>query len=717
MIQTLMMAEHFVRPIENPVVKFLIILAIILFAPLVLNRLRIPHILGLIIAGAIVGPYGFNLILRDDGILLSGTAGMLYLMFLAGLEIDFNELMRNRLRSIVFGLFTFLIPLGMGLLTGLYILNFSLITSLMLGSMFASHTLVTYPMVAKMGVKRNRAVTVAIGGTVITDTLALLSLSAVVGLAHGEVDKAFWIELFVSVIIFAVIVIVLFPIIARFFLKRVSDGMSQFIFVLFMVFLGAVLAEVAGLEAIIGAFFAGLSLNRLIPQSSALMNRIDFVGNAIFIPFFLISVGMLIDFRVFISDWNTIITALVMTTVALLSKYLAAYFAQKSFRFTSHERNLIYGLSSARVAATLAMALVGYNLIVAIAPDGSQIRLLSDSVLNGTILMIFITCTVASFSAQRAAHKISMSEEIDLDQEDDQEHRLLIPIYNEDVTDEIISFAHLLTPKSENNLVSVAAIIDSEGDQQPQLKRSQKLFEQAMQCSAAAERVVDTCLRYDTSYTNGILNLMREYNVSDLLLDIDSDKFVKESLLNKISHNEIHNGNVTTFAYRSCQPVQTIKRHVIIIPPNAELEFGFRSWIIRVWNLLRSTGASALIYANKATLEVIAGINKGVPVPIETCEFESYKDLLIVTKELKSDDGVIFIMSKRLNPSYHESMESIPRYINTYFNDVNVVLVYPYQHGVSSGVVHDASNPEAVGAVSMIEDLVEGVIGKIIRRS
>lgn len=716
MMHTLMAAEHFTRPIDNPVLKFLIILAIILFAPLLLDRLRIPHILGLIIAGAIVGPFGFNLILRDDGIILSGTAGLLYLMFLAGLEIDFNELMRNRVRSVVFGLFTFLIPLGLGVLTGLYILDFSLVTSLLLGSMFASHTLVTYPMVAKMGVKRNRAVTVAIGGTVITDTLALLALSAVVGLAKGEVDSAFWIHLLISVVIFSAIVIILFPIIARFFLKRVSDGLSQFIFVLFMVFLGAVLAELAGLEAIIGAFFAGLSLNRLIPQSSALMNRIDFVGNAIFIPFFLIGVGMLIDFRVFISDWNTIITALVMTTIALLSKYLAAYFAQKSFGFTRNERTLIYGLSSARVAATLAMALVGYNLILGVTEEGSSIRLLSDSVLNGTILMIFITCTVASFSAQRAAHKISMSDVISIDDDDEQEHRLLIPVYNEQVTDELISFAHLITSNRENNLVSVAAVIDSEGDQYKQVKRSQKLFERAVQCSAAAERVVDTCLRYDTSYTNGILNLMREYNVSDLLLDIDSKKFIKESLLAKVSHNEINNGDVTTFVYRSCQPIQTIKRQVIVLPPNAELEFGFRSWIVRVWSLLRSTGASALIYANKQTQEVIMGINRAIPVPIETRDFESYKDLLIVSKDLKADDGLIFVMSKRLNPSYHESMESIPRYINSYFNGTNFVLIYPYQHGVTSGVIHDASNPASVNAVSMIEDLVEGVIGKIIRR-
>ncbi len=716
MIHLLLASEPFTRPIGDPILKFLIILAIILFAPLILDKLKVPHILGLIIAGAVIGPYGFNLIVRDDGIILSGTAGMLYLMFLAGLEIDFNELMRNRLRSVVFGLFTFLIPMGLGIATGLYLLNLSFTASLLLGCMFSSHTLVTYPMVSKMGVKRNRAVTVAIGGTVVTDTLALIVLSIVVGLTRGNIEASFWVRLAISVTVFAAVVLTLFPIVARAFFKRVSDGISQYIFVLFMVFLGAVLAEIAGLEGIIGAFFVGLSLNRLIPQSSALMNRIDFVGNAIFIPFFLIGVGMLIDYKVFVSDWATIITALIMTTVALSSKYLAAFFTQKSFGFSHDERTLMYGLSSARVAATLAMALVGYNLVVGTAEDGSTVRLVGDVILNSTVLMIFVTCTVASFSAQRAAHKIAMNESIILDDEDDDEHHLLIPIYDENRLEELINFANLITPKSDNNKIAVAAIIDNESEQMPQVKRAKKLFDRAQHSSSSSERVVDTCMRYDTSYTNGILNLLREHESSDLLLDIDSSKDIKKSLVAKVAHNDMHNGELTTFMYRSRQPIQTIKRHVIVIPPNAELEFGFRSWITRVWTLLRSTGSSALIYANHSAVAVIERINSAVPVPVEMREFLNYRDMLIVARELKSDDGLIFVMSKRLNPSFDESMESIPTYIDTYFKDINLVLIYPYQHGVSAGVVQDASNPAAVGAVSKIEDLVEGVISKIIKK-
>ena len=716
MLQLLFVSESFTRPIHDPILKFLIILAIILFAPLILDKIKVPHILGLIIAGAVVGPYGFNLILRDEGIIMSGTAGMLYLMFLAGLEIDFNELMRNRLRSVIFGLFTFLIPMVVGVLTGLYIFHFSISASLLMACMFASHTLITYPMVSKMGVKRNRAVTVTIGGTVITDTLALIVLSVVVGLSKGRIEPSFWLRLVASVIAFSSVIIILFPIIARAFFKRVSEGIAQYIFVLFMVFLGAVLAELAGLEGIVGAFFAGLALNRLIPHSSSLMNRIDFVGNAIFIPFFLIGVGMLIDYRVFISDWTTIITALIMTTGALLSKYGAAFFAQKSFGFTRDERTLIYGLSSARVAATLAMALVGYNLIIGQTAEGSPIRLVGDVILNSTVLMIFITCTVASFSAQRAAHKIAMSEDIIIDNENDDEHHLLIPVYNENTLRDLMNFANLITPKSDNNQISVAAIIDNESNQQIQVKRAKKLFDNALHYSASNERVVDTCMRYDTSYTNGILNLLREHSSQDLLLDIDSTKQIKSSLIYKVSHNDMHNAEVTTIMYRSCQPIATIKRHVIVIPPNAELEFGFRSWITRIWAMLRSTGADALVYANSRTLSVIERINKAVPISIETREFLNYKDVLIVTRELKTNDGLIFVMSKRLNPSFDESMEAIPIYIDTYFKDINLVLIYPYQHGVSSGVVHDASNPATVGAVSMIEDLVEGVISKIIKR-
>lgn len=707
--------EHLTRPIDDPVLKFLIILAAILFAPIIFNKLRVPHILGLILAGAIIGPNGFNLVDRDAGVLLSGTAGMLYIMFLAGLEIDFNEFIRNSVKSVIFGLFSFIIPLGLGFVTGYYILNFNLLSSLLLGSMFASHTLITYPIISKMGVKRNRAVTITIGGTVIADTLALLGLAVIVGLSSGEVDTAFWAQLSISILIFGAIVLVLFPIIARAFFKRVSDGLLQYIFVLFMVFLGAAIAEFAGVEAIIGAFLVGLSLNRQIPHSSALMNRIEFIGNSIFIPFFLISVGMLIDYRAFVSSWDVIYVAGIMTVVATASKFLAALLTQKSFGYSADERRVIFGLSNARVAATLAAVLVGYTTLY------NGVPLISNSVLNGTIIMIFFTCTIASFSAQRGAYKLSLNENtapVKKEGEDDiPTSRILLPIHKSQATEELINFANLISSTSyAKSLVTVATVINAEKDTAQQLQRAKRLFEKAVTAGSAAEVMIDTCLRYDTSYTNGIQNLIREHEVTDLLLDVDPNSFLKEKFLSKFTDTEIVSHGVTTYLYRSNQPAQTIKRYIIIAPPHAEREFGFRSWLAHIWSLLKNTSASAVIYADNNTLRVIEGLNEAMPIPIQTKTFTRYQDMLVISKDIKVDDALIFILSRRSQPSYHEHMEQIPHFINNYFPNISFVMIYPQEHGGDDDGHEARINPTSSEVVSRIEDVVEGVTSLIRRR-
>ncbi|MEZ7884757.1 MAG: cation:proton antiporter, partial [Bacteroidales bacterium] len=367
-------------PLDNPVVIFTVILFIILFAPILLNKIRIPSLIGLIIAGALIGPNGFNLILRDSSITLFGTVGLLYIMFLAGLEIDLAEFRKNSVKSFVFGMYTFWIPMIIGTTVGFYVLGFSYVTAILLASMFASHTLLTYPIISKFGVTKNRAVNITIGGTMITDTLALLVLAAIAGMSTGKADNGFWIRLIISVIIFGAVVFFGFPIIARWFFKRFSESILQFIFVLGMVFLAGFLAQLAGIEAIIGAFLAGLTLNRLIPETSPLMNRVQFVGNALFIPFFLIGVGMLIDYRVFFEGWETIKVAIIMTVVALVAKFLAAWFTQKTYKFSTDERRLIFGLSNSQAAATLAAVLVGYNIILGQDPYGEPIRLLNESV-------------------------------------------------------------------------------------------------------------------------------------------------------------------------------------------------------------------------------------------------------------------------------------------------------------------------------------------------
>lgn len=393
-------------PLTNPVLKFLIILGIILITPILLNKVKIPAILGLILAGAIIGPFGFNLMERDSGIILSGTAGLLYIMFLAGLEIDIEDFKTHRKNSLLFGLYTFSIPMILGVLGGLFLLDYSIQTSVLLASMFASHTLITYPQVRRLGLSKNIAVNISVGGTIITDTLALLILAVIVGVNRGEVNTMFWLRLLFSMIACGMVILYVFPLLAGWFLKKFLDSVTQYIFILGLVFLSAFLAELAGIEGIIGAFLCGMALNPFIQRGSILMDRVEFMGNAIFIPFFLIGIGMLIDYRLLFADPGSLKVGFIMILIATSGKYLAAKVAQKTMHLSSSEGLLIFGLSNSQAAATLAAVLIGYNILTGYTQTGEPVRLLNDDVLNGSILMILFTCVLASVATDKAGREI-----------------------------------------------------------------------------------------------------------------------------------------------------------------------------------------------------------------------------------------------------------------------------------------------------------------------
>ncbi|HOU27430.1 MAG TPA: cation:proton antiporter, partial [Paludibacteraceae bacterium] len=591
-------------PLTNPVLKFLLILIIILAAPIFLNKIKIPHLLGLIIAGAIIGPFGLNLIERDSGIILSGTAGLLYIMFLAGLEIDIADFKKNTSRSLVFGMYTFIIPMVLGILGSIFILQFSITTSVLLASMFASHTLIAYPLISKLGVVKNKAVTMAVGGTMITDTLALLVLAVIVGMANGEVNSDFWIRLSVSLLAFGLIITILFPIIARWFFKKFDDNVAQYIFVLAMVFLGATLAELAGIEAIIGAFLTGLALNRLIPHTSPLMNRVEFVGNAIFIPFFLIGVGMLVDYRAFFKDWETLKVAAVMTIIATLAKFLAAWLTQKTYKLSLDERRIIFGLSNAQAAATLAAVLIGYNL-----------QIFDASVLNGTILMILVTCTIASFQAQKGAKNIALSEDLKSSTgEVETDERILIAINQENNLEELVNLG--VTIKSKHNKKGLYAlhIIDNDESQNNNEKQAKKLLQQAGRIAAATDTKLNELLRYDINIVNGITNSLKEQRITDLILGLNNKKGISDGFFSNLTLGILSKSNPTTLIYKPTQPFGTIKRHLVIVPDKAEKEIGFPFWIIKTWNIARNSGAKIVFYSSIDTQKVIREIQSKHPI-------------------------------------------------------------------------------------------------------
>ena len=672
-------------PLTDPVLKFLLILVIILSAPLLLNKLKIPHLLGLIIAGAIIGPNGLNLVLRDSSIILSGTAGLLYIIFLAGLEIDMGDFKKNSGRSFVFGMYTFLIPMALGIVAGLYVLHFSMETSILLASMFASHTLIAYPIISKLGITKDKSVTITVGGTMITDMLALLVLTVIVGMATGVIGEHFWTRLSISIVIFVLFVVIAFPIAGRWFFKHVQDSISQYIFDLVMVFLGAYLAELAGIESIIGSFLAGLSLNRLIPRSSPLMHRVEFIGNSIFIPFFLIGVGMLIDYRAFFTSFDTIKVGIVMIIVATIAKYAAAWLTQKTFRMSVDQRRIIFGLSNAQAAATLAAVMVGYNVILGQTPEGEPIRLLNESVLNGTILMILVTCTMASFSAQRGAHNLAATASSETDETGDHKERILIPLSNEDTAEELVNLSLATKSKKNTHHLYALNILDNKvsGDDQ-QLKKSRRLLENAALTAAATDTHLQELQRYDLNVTNAILSVILEHRITDLVLGLHKEKGIPSSFLGRITEGILDYSDVTTLIYKPAQPLSTMKRHLVVIPVQAEKEAGFPQWVARVWNVIQNTGAKAIFYGSSDTLgrlKTLLGKRGG---EMEFTEFSDWEDFLIVFRDVHKDDNLWIVMSRHNGISFNPSMNRIPGYLNKYFQQNSFILVYPLQANASA---------------------------------
>ncbi|WP_445737969.1 cation:proton antiporter domain-containing protein [Mariniflexile sp.] len=700
----------FSLPFINPVLKFLIILIIILLAPILLNKLRIPHILGLIVAGAIIGPNGFNLLLRDSSIILSGTAGLLYIMFLAGLEIDMNEFKKNKFKSLLFGLYTFLIPMVFGILVGIYVLEFSVMTSVLLASMFASHTLIAYPILGKFGITKNRAVNLVVGGTMITDTLALLVLAIIVGMTKDTVDAQFWINLIISVIVFGIIVLYGFPIIGRWFLKRNHDPISQYIFVLAMLFLGAFLAEVAGIEAIIGALLSGFAFNRLIPSASPLMNRIEFVGNAIFIPFFLIGVGMLIDYRVFFTDFETILVAGVMTIAVTLAKFFAALATQKSFKFSADERHIIFGLSIAHAAVTLATVTVGYNIIIGETATGEPIRLLGDSILNGTIIMILITCTISTFVVQKGARNLSLFQSTAKDKKNvGNEERIVIAINNADTVEELISLSTIIKSKENKNALFALHVINNDTTDVNAETSAIKLLDKAIKIGASTDIKLNKLLRYDLNIMNGILNVAKEKKATDLVLGLHVKTDISESFLGELTEGVLSKCNATSFIYKASQPMATIKRHIVIMPNNVENEVGFPFWLLNIWNISYNTGAKLIFYGTEQTIKVIQNVHTEHPIDADFITFNSWNNTKALSSNIKLDDNLIFILTKKDEPSYHKNIKNISIYLNRYFKSNNFILVCPIMKNLTINETIEFNNPSLLEPLEKLDEIGKSI--------
>ena len=583
-------------PVTDPTWIFLLVLLIILFAPILLNKLRIPHIIGMILAGLVIGEHGFNILVRDSSFELFGKVGLYYIMFLAGLEMNMGDFKKNRGKAVMLGLLAFVIPIGIGLVTNMMLLKYSLVTSILLASMYASHTLVAYPIVIRYGVSRHRSVSIAVGGTAVTDTLTLLVLAVVGGLFKGESGGLFWLWLVVKVIFLGALIMYSFPRIGRWFFRRYDDNVMQFIFVLAMVFLGAGLMEFVGMEGILGAFLAGLVLNRLIPHVSPLMNHLEFVGNALFIPYFLIGVGMLIDIHVIFGQGDALKVAAVMIVVALVGKWIASWLTQKIYKMAPIERELMFGLSNAQAAATLAAVLVGYNIIL---PNGE--RLLNEDVLNGTVLLILVTCVVSSFITERAARKIAMCEAHLEEERTVEAERILIPVANPDTIEYLMNLSLLIRDtKQKDNLLALNVINDNNTSEGLEL-RGKRYLEKAAMITASADVPLRQITRYDLNIASGIIHTAKEYEVTDVIIGLHRKVNIVDSFFGMLAENLLKGLHREVMIAKFLIPINTIRRIIIAVPPKAEYEAGFQKWVEHFCRMGGTLGCRVHFFANEET--------------------------------------------------------------------------------------------------------------------
>lgn len=658
-------------PITNPVLIFFIVLIIILFAPILLNRLRIPHIIGLIIAGIIVGPYGLNLLARDSSFEIFGNVGILYLMFLAGLEIDMYDFKKNKKQGLVFGFYTFMIPMLLGTIISYYTLNLNWTTSILLASMYASHTLIAYPIVSRYGVTRNTSVTVTIAGTIFTVLGALIILAVIAGMVRGNLTHLFGVKLIIYITLYSLAIVYTYPRLTRWFFKTYNDNITQFIFILALVFLASWLAELIELEGILGAFLAGIVLNRYIPGVSPLMNRIEFVGNALFIPYFLIGVGMLIDLRVVFQNWDTLFVAANMTIVATTCKWIAAWLQQKTFKLSALDRRMIFGLSNAQAAATLAAVIIGY-----------EIGLFNESILNGTIVMILLTCIISSIVTEKAAKEMAMKLQNEDDNDlkyDTGEERILIPISNPQTIENLINLALLLkSPRKKSEIYALHVTDDSRTGNSYTTKTT---LETAAKVASSADTNLVPISRYDMNITSGIIHTMKEHNISELVVGLHQKANIVDSFFGSKIESLLKSTRKMIIISKFIIPINTITRIIIAVPHKAEYETGFAKWVDRIANMTKQIGCRAIFYAHPDTIGPLKTVLKTGRYHIRT-EFETlecWDNIIMLANEVLDDDLFIVISARRTSVSFNTDFEAMPSFLSKYFANNNLVVLYPEQ--------------------------------------
>ena len=672
------LAQYF--PITDPTLTFFVVLLIILLAPIIMGKLRIPHIIGMVLAGVVVGKYGLNILVRDNSFELFGRVGLYYIMFLAALEMDMESIRKNRNRLLIFALLTFTVPLLLTYFMGIHLLNYGITASLLLGCIMASNTLVAYPIVSRYGLQRKPSVTLSVGSSIISLIFSLIMLAAIVASNKGEGSIGFWLFFVSKFVIYCAAAIFLLPRLTRWFLRRYSDAVMQFIFVLASLFLCAALSAAIGLEGIFGAFLSGLILNRYIPSVSPLKNRLEFIGNAVFIPYFLIGVGMLINVRLLFTGGGILWAVICITLFGTLGKAIAAYAACFGFRMPISSGHMMFGMTSAHAAGAIAMVMVGMNLL---GEDGAP--LVSAQMLNAVIVMILFTCIISSVITEQSAQRIILRDkELPVEaHRKANDQRILVPVKYPEYAEQLMNMAILmLNRKQTRGLVALNVVYDGE-HMHRNMEQGNRLLEQMTQYCAGSDIQLQTQTRIAANIANGIKHAFKEFQATEILIGMHTHKEVSTKFWGEF-HQSLFNGlNQQITMARLAQPLNTIRRIQVAVPSRAEFEPGFYRWLERLSRIAGNLECRIQFHGRTETLSLVNEYikNRHPQVRADYSNMDHWNELPKLANDVADDHLFVIVTARKGTVSYKNALEYLPDEVQRYFNGKNLVIIFPDQYG------------------------------------
>ena len=666
-------------PIESPTLIFFVVLLIILLAPIIMGKLRIPHIIGMVLAGMVVGEHGFNILTRDSSFELFGKVGLLYIMFLAGLEMDLESVKKNSRRFLVFGVLTCMIPLVLTYFMSIWLLDYSHTASFLLGCIMASNTLIAYPIISRYGLQRNSSVMLSVGSSMLSLFMALMMLAALSASYGEQTGVGFWLLFLLKFAVFCAVTAWAIPRMARYFLRRYSDAVMQFIFVLAVMFLSAALSEAIGVEGIVGAFMAGLILNRYIPHVSSLMNRIEFTGNAIFIPYFLIGVGMLINIGTLFEGPRMWGVVLLIAFFGTFGKALAAYVSSLLFRLPKSAGHMMFGLTCAHAAGAIAMVMVGMRLEVS-----PGVYLVNDEILNGVVIMILITCIISSMMAERAAQQIVIanSQQPTANSQPNDEKILLCVKYPE-IAPQLLELSIMMrNEKLNRGLVALNVVYD---DNKAAVHRTEglRLLERLQQRASAADIQMQTQVRLASNIANGIKHAFREFGCSEIIMGMHVHTDVNPKFWGEFIQSLYNGLNRQIVLTRFVQPLNTLRRIQVAVPSRAEFEPGFHRWLQRLARMASNLDCRIQFHGRNESLELIREyINNRYPnVRGEYTYMAHWNELPRLAENIQEDHMFVVVTARKGTISYKNALERLPKELQQHFSGKNLMILFPDQYG------------------------------------